>query len=460
MHKTAKTYYFLIFTVWTISSGVQGADEVPADTISFIRQVAPILVGKCESCHGKKTAESNYRVDSFELFMQAGDYESPPITANDLDDSEVHRLIVSEDADERMPNNGDQLSTTEIQILESWIQQGATFDGHDPQAPLRGQIPHVTNPAAPDTYPAPLPITAATFSPDGKQLIVGGYHELLVWDPENAKLLERITDIPQRTYAVAISPDGKYLAVAGGASGVSGEVQLIPWQDGKKADAPTKYLASHSDVFFSVAFCPDSQQLAATCSDGSIRLFEVATGAEQLKIDNHSDWVTSVCYSADGKRLASSSRDKTAKAFDAESGDLLATYSGHGATVRAVAFVPDGTQVISAGGNKVRVWNIEDSKLIGDMAGFTGDVYSLIRDGEAVVATSADRTARQFNLADRKQTKLFADHPNWVLSLAWHSASKRICTGCFDGAVSLWNSEDGALIKRFIAVPTEPEAGN
>ena len=184
----------------------------------------------------------------------------------------------------------------------------------------------------------------------------------------------------------------------------------------------------------------------------------MATGAEQLKIDNHSDWVTAVCFSADGKRIATSSRDQTAKAFDAQTGELLATYSGHGAAVRAVAFMPDGNKVISAGGGKVRVWNIEDSKLIGEMAGFGGDVYSLVSNEETLIATSADRTAQQFNLSDHKQTKIFADHPDSVLSITWDPSSGRICTGCFDGAVSIWNLKEGTLLKRFIAVPPGPEA--
>ena len=452
--------YLLVLFVWTICSPLSAAEESATGNISFIRQVAPIMVGKCEACHGKKTAESNYRVDTFELLMQPGDYETAPVTAGDLDDSELYNLITIDDADMRMPGNGEQLTAEEIQIIKLWIEQGAKFDGKDAAAPLRPQIPHITHPVAPASYPAPLPLTAMALSADGKQLVTGGYHELLVWDPASGNLLQRITDIPQRVYGLAFSPDGKHLAVAGGASGIAGEVQLIPWQDGKLADAPVKYLATHSDVFFAVAFRPDSQQLAATSSDGSIRLYDVTSGEEQLKIDNHSDWVTAVCYSDDGKRLASSSRDKTAKAFDAETGDLLATYSGHGKTVRAVAFVPDGSQVISAGGNVVRVWKIEDSKPVGDMAGFSDDVYALVRRGESVIAASADRTARQFNLADRKQLKAFADQPNWVLSVAWHADSKRLATGCFDGHVSVWNLEDGALLKKFVAMPPATTEAN
>jgi WD40 repeat protein len=136
---------------------------------------------------------------------------------------------------------------------------------------------------------------------------------------------------------------------------------------------------------------------------------------------------------------------------------LIATYSGHDKPVEAVAFSPDGKQVISAGGTRVRVWNVEDTNVVGDLAGFTGDVYSLLTASENVLATSADRTARQFTIADRKQVRALADHPDWVISLAWHTASERMATGCFDGSVSFWNLKDGTLVKRFLAIPPGAE---
>ena len=227
-----------------------------------------------------------------------------------------------------------------------------------------------------------------------------------------------------------------------------------------QADAKPRYLAKHDDVFFDVAFRPDGKQLSAACSDGSVRLFDVASGKETLKIDNHADWITDVCYSADGKRLATGSRDKTSKVFDSETGDLIATYSGSTNPIESVAFSADAKQVISATGRIVRVWNVEDSKVVGDMGGFGGEVFALQADAESVIAVSGDKTARRFTLADRKQNLAMSDHPNWVLSLAWHAASKRVATGCFDGAVSLWNLEDGAMLKRFVAIPPAAKSAN
>ncbi len=460
MKNPTYTLVTTILTLFAFSFPTRGEESETPATVSFIREVAPILVGKCQSCHGAKTAESNYRLDTFEKLIQSGDFEMAPVTAGDLDDSEFHRLITAEDEEERMPNNGDQLTDAEIQLINDWIIQGAKFDGQDPAASIKDQLPRVAHPSAPAIYPTAMPLSALTFSADGSQLLVGGYHEILVWDPAAGKLLNRIGDIPQRVFGMEFSPDNSLLAVAGGNPGVSGEVQLIPWASGPNPEAKAKFLGTHDDVFFDVSFRPDGLQLAAASSDGTVRVYDVATGEQTLKIDNHADWVTDICYSTDGKLIATASRDKTAKVFNAETGELIATYSGSNKPVEAVAFSPDAKLVISTSGNLVRVWNVEDSKVVGDMSGFGAEVFALQADAESVIAASADKSVRRFTLADRKQSLAITDHPHSVLSLAWHVASKRIGTGCFDGTVSLWNLEDGALLKRFVAVPPEVEPTN
>jgi hypothetical protein len=450
------TVFLLIFAHLSNICPLAGAADDAAKPISFIREVAPILVAKCQACHGQKAAESNYRLDSFEGMMRPGDFASPPITGGKLEESEIHRLITAEDAEERMPNNGGRLSDVEVQTISNWIVQGAAFDGQDAKAALRTQIPvDIPHPAAPEMYPTPLPITAMAFTADGAQLVVGGYHELLVWDTKAGALVSRIGNIPQRTFGMAFSPDYSWLAVAGGSPGVSGEVRLIPWSDELKKVAAPKVLATHDDVFFAVAFRPDGMQLAAGGADGSIRMFDVATGAEKLKVNSHADWATAVCFSPDGTRIATASRDKTAKVFDAQSGSLLATFSEHGAPVRAISFQPDGKMVMSAGGNRICIWNADDGKLAGEMAGFTGEVHALLCHGESVVAASADRTARHFKIADRSLIRSFGEHPAPVVSIAWHGSSNQVSTGCFDGTVTISNLQTGDKLRQFLAVPNK-----
>ena len=190
-----------------------------AEPVSFRAEIAPLLINNCLACHGPKKAEGGYRVDSYERLVSEGDSGLAGVTAKNIEDSEFFRRIVSEDKDERMPLESEPLKAEEIALVKRWILEGAASDASDPKAALSTIIPPPVHPDPPEVYPSSVPVTALVFSPDGKELVVGGYHELTVWNPENGTLVRRIKNVSQRTYAVRYSPDGKQLAVGGGAPG-------------------------------------------------------------------------------------------------------------------------------------------------------------------------------------------------------------------------------------------------
>ncbi len=422
--------------------------------VSFVRDVAPILIKHCQACHGPKTAESNYRLDSFDWLMKAGDFGEPPITPGTPEKSKIYDLITADDPDVRMPNNGGRLAESEIRTIAEWIQQGAKFDGASPTAPIREQVPRdIPHPKSPEVYPAPMPITAAAFTPDGNHLLVGGYHELLMWDLTSDQPPVRIGNMPERTFAIEFSPDKASLAIGGGSPGVEGEVRLIPWQNGPQAGGDHRVLTALEDVLFDIAFRPDGKQLATGAADGTVRVFDLAAGTERLKINNHSNWVTGVAYSADGKSIATASRDKTSKLFDAETGTLLLTHSEPTAAVRGVAFASAGKSVINAAGNRLVVWNVEDGKLIGEMPAFDGEIYAMSVAGDFVFAAALDRTVRQFKLADRSLVRTLTLPASWAVSLARNIPSHRLAAGGSDGSITIWDFETGGLVKQFVAIP-------
>ena len=68
--------------------------------------------------------------------------------------------------------------------------------------------------------------------------------------------------------------------------------------------------------------------------------------------------VFGVAFSPDGGTIASSGKDGTVRIWDTASGDALRTLEGHHGAVRAVAFSPDGGTLASAGADStVRLWD-------------------------------------------------------------------------------------------------------
>lgn len=438
--------HHLLVSVIVLAVALPAAAQSPT---SFKGEVATILLNNCLACHGPKKAEGGYRIDTFERVVAAGESTQPGIVPKNLEESEAFRRITSTDVNERMPLEGDPLPPEQIAILKKWIEEGAAFDGPDPKAALSSYIPPPTHPAAPPAYPATLPVTAVAFSSDGAQLFAGGYHEVTVWNPADGQPIRRIANVGQRTFALALSPDGSLLAVGCGTPGRLGECRIFNAATGELQ----KVVGTTTDVVFDVAFTPQGDRIAVAAADGSIRIYEVASGKEVLAITSHSDWVFAVAWNADGSKLASASRDKTAKVFDSKSGELLITYSGHNNAVRGVLFHPDGAEVYSAGSdNKIHRWKIVDAAKTSEV-GFGGELYKLASGGEFFFTSSAEQKVRQFKAKEQQQVREFAGAKDWILSAAFHAGTKRVAGGSFDGEVKVWNLDDGNVVTSFLAAP-------
>ncbi len=266
------------FAAHTVVAGAGDGDVVvPAagDTekkpaASFSREVATILVDNCVACHGAKKAEGGYRIDTFEYLTKAGDSGVAPVTASKVEESELWRRLVTADASERMPADSEPLTVTQLEVLKNWIASGAAFDGAKPSDPMYLVAPPATYPDPPASYSVALPIASVVFSADGNQIISGGYHELLCWNANDGSLVRRIKNVGERTYAIAVSPDGTKLAVACGSPGRSGEVRVFDFATG----GLVMVCGRTSDVVLDVAYSPDGSKLAAGGADSLIRILD------------------------------------------------------------------------------------------------------------------------------------------------------------------------------------------
>lgn len=432
----------------TFSSAFTLPARASDEAVSFTRDVAPILVQRCLTCHSREKAKGGYSVETVKALLSPGESRLASIVPGKPDESRLHLLVVSPDEDERMPQRGERLTAEQVRLVERWIREGAKTDGIDPDAPLASVVP-TSHPPAPSIYRQPVPVRAVALRPDGREIAVGGYHEITIWDPSNGKLLARIGNVAQQTHALAYSPDGALLAAAGGTPGFVGEVKLF--DSARRAEPAT--LDRSAQVMLDVTFSDDGTRLAAAGADALVRVYDVATRRRTLLANQHADWVTAVAFTPDGKRLASASRDMTARVTDAASGDVIATYTEHGeAAPLAVAVAADGKTIYSGGRDrKIHVWQSADAKKQKTIDGFDGTVLKLLSAGDFLFAAAADRKVRRY--ATKGGESLLLPHADWVYALAVDAKGMTLATGSFNGEVRLYALPEGTLTHSFIAAP-------
>ena len=91
--------------------------------------IQPILEARCYSCHSASKQKGKLRLDGV-AFIERGGEDGPIIDAGRADSSEIFsRLMLSlEDEDHMPPEEKPQPSSSEIALIQAWINEGAKFE--------------------------------------------------------------------------------------------------------------------------------------------------------------------------------------------------------------------------------------------------------------------------------------------------------------------------------------------
>jgi WD40 repeat protein len=319
--------------------------------------------------------------------------------------------------------------------------------------------------------PASAPITALHFAPDGKTLLTASQAGLTLYPwplpaaaphpangaahpPAESKRVTLPSALPN-LHALAFSPDGNTLALAGGAPVESGKVELRAWPGGKLL----RTLAGPTDEVTSVAFSPDGKLLAAGSADNTIRLFDPTTGRQARLLRGHAGPVLAVAFSPDGQWLASGSGDRSLKLWDVAPGRLLRTLTNHLGAVEAVAFRPQGRYLASASADAtVRIWQPEIGRLVRIIRGHDAPIRDVCYtpDGEHLLSAADDGRVRLLAGDSDAILRTFDGPHTWLYCVTTSPDSKLVLAGDARGQLWAWRIEDG---KRLWPPATEAMPG-
>jgi WD40 repeat protein len=123
-------------------------------------------------------------------------------------------------------------------------------------------------------------------------------------------------------------------------------------QEPQRAVKPLRTFEGHTKEVAGIAFSRDGKRLASASHDGTVRIWDAATGAELHTLRGHGDYyVQGVAFSPDGKWLASAGWDQRVVLWNVASGERARTLKagGGGEFAGSVAFSPDSKWLVAAG---------------------------------------------------------------------------------------------------------------
>ena len=374
--------FSLVITVIGTPIALCLADD-SADSQIFRNRIVPLMVEKCFVCHGGESTEAGYSVaDTAKLFSK-GDSGASPISFLKPESSEILIRITSEDATLRMPLDAEPLDDSEVADVRRWLTTGAKIENNNRPVSLielYGQTK--TSARSPLHYPRPIPISALLLSPDGKQLLVGGYSEILIWNVEHQSLDYRLPTRGRMVSDMKWAPGGK-LVVASGAPGRFGVLETIDMASRKSIAA----FGFSRELCASVSSSPFRNEVAAGFADGSVTIFSLETQKPRVTSVAHAAGVTSVEWSSKNDRILSSSIDRTAKSYKSTDGQVLSAYSDHERAVGSVANTPFGPVTLDETGT-LRLWSEgEETRSVAKQEGFSQRIQRIVAaDGIIFVA--------------------------------------------------------------------------
>ncbi len=177
--------------------------------------------------------------------------------------------------------------------------------------------------------------------------------KLMALDVNSRKLLDTVPAIPAQQRPIAVTPDDVIIGTSNSAWRFD-QGRLVLQED---------YFSDEAKQYFKRPYCvavsPDGSVLAASQSEGPIRLWDLKKHRPMGQVmRGHTAWITEMAFSPDGKRLASASHDGTTWIWDIPTGRPLLALDADVLWTTQVAFLGDGNLLTGNAAGTVNFWDL------------------------------------------------------------------------------------------------------
>jgi len=317
------------------------------ESVKYSTQIAPLLRTYCVSCHSRVDAQNGLSLQAPDDIVKGGE-NGVILNEETPADSMLMKVLISTGDDHMPPPDQPQLTPAELDLITTWLKEGAKFDSRMAVLPT---LPHVRVTAGHVRSPA----LAMAISGDTKSVLAGKFKLLEQRLRATGEVVWSRAIPDGKVNSVRISSDGKRVLAATGTPGLSG--RAVEFAIGE--DALVREFGGHDDILYAAEWSPDGTMVATAGYDRKIILHNAETGEKIRELTGHNGAIFDLCFHPNGSLLASASADATIKIWHAATGERFDTLSQPQAEQYAVAFSKDGKFVFGAGADsRIRKWQL------------------------------------------------------------------------------------------------------
>ena len=388
--------------LWSLGAALLWLSMAPALRAEkdFFRDVYPFLRGNCVACHNKTTTKAGLNMETPGLLRKGGE-SGPAVLPGKGAESSLVRFAQHLEDEVMPPKNNKSgavdLTAAEIEVLKSWIDEGAKDSVQQARTVEFRSIPKSVS-----------PIYSVALADEGRTVVCSRANELHLYDLTTRSFVGAVGEggLPAHQsgiQSVACSPDGKWMASAG-----FREVKV--WKKRETAD---------------VRWNPPTAA-GLTVAAG------MKAGREILGANAAGDLVV----------------------LEAGSGKETRRYAGVAAGAKALEPSPDGACVLVAWETgKSGVWSLKDSAWMGARDQMEGGIARWSGDGQRLAVAGAGKVIRIWKRPLTGQTD-WTKPAEWsavapLADLAWDAEGSRLLGCGEDGKVRVWSAADGKTAREF-----------
>ena len=288
------------------------------------------------------------------------------------------------------------------------------------------------------------PLWIHTISSDGKTAVTGR-KTMGLWNVATRTKKRDLAGHTDEPVAAAFSRDGKILASSAG----DGTVRL--WNVANGAEIGK---IGGATPVRGIAFSRDGKTLASSAGDGTVRLWSATKGAELRKLTGHKGWSSGVAFSPDSTALASidgwSGSGYGASLWSLATGAEPRKLGGLSAHPEAVAFGPDGKTVALATRHDVILWDVTTGAKTLQLhrVQATGSSFAFSPNGKVLALASYSKNVELWEIATGARLSELRGHTEEIPVVAYSPDGKSLASGSHDRTVRLWSVATGAETRK------------